>query len=204
MIMKKIHKKCTACDKQFTIVRSTRLLCAACASKKWYYENYQRARKTRRQYRQKNHELCQQRRNIWKKNNSEREHLNNMRWYQEHKDTEQFKLYNRVYKYNREQSDINFKICNRIRKRLYSIIKNNQKTGSAVQDLGCSIAELRKHLQSQFQPGMTWDNYGQWHIDHIRPLSGFNLSNRKELLQACHYTNLQPLWAIDNLRKGTT
>jgi len=49
---------------------------------------------------------------------------------------------------------------------------------------------------------MLWSNYGEWHIDHIKPLASFDLSDRKQLLEACHYTNLQPLWAQDNLSKS--
>ena len=83
-------------------------------------------------------------------------------------------------------------------------IKTNAKAGSAVRDLGCTIPELKAHLEAQFQPGMTWDNWSLkgWHIDHIKPLTSFDLTNREQFLQACHYTNLQPLWASENLSKG--
>jgi hypothetical protein len=82
-------------------------------------------------------------------------------------------------------------------------IRNNQKVGSAVRDLGCSIEELKFYLETQFQEGMSWDNYSLngWHIDHIVPLTYFDLTDRDQLLKACHYTNLQPLWAEDNHRK---
>jgi hypothetical protein len=82
-------------------------------------------------------------------------------------------------------------------------LKRSQKTGSAVRDLGCTISELKKHLESKFQLGMTWGNRGkEWHIDHIIPLAQFNLQDRQQFLIACHYTNLQPLWAKDNIVKG--
>lgn len=85
-------------------------------------------------------------------------------------------------------------------------IKVNAKSGSAVRDLGCSVDFLKTYLESLFQSGMSWDNWtlNGWHIDHISPLSSFNLSNRDELLKACHYTNLQPLWAKDNLAKSNS
>jgi hypothetical protein len=72
-----------------------------------------------------------------------------------------------------------------------------------VTDLGCSIDELKTYLESKFELDMSWDNYGRkgWHIDHIVPLCKFDLSNKVELERACHYTNLQPLWANDNLAK---
>jgi hypothetical protein len=70
--------------------------------------------------------------------------------------------------------------------------------------LGCTIPELKFYLESKFQPEMTWDNwsYEGWHIDHIIPLDSFDLSNKEEFLKACHYTNLQPLWAEENFKKN--
>jgi hypothetical protein len=65
-----------------------------------------------------------------------------------------------------------------------------------------NIEHIRAHLESKFQPGMTWANYGQWEIDHIKPLSRFDLTDPEQLKQACHYTNLQPLWAADNRKKN--
>ena len=94
------------------------------------------------------------------------------------------------------------KMASRLRQRLCVAIKNGHKAGSAVNDLGCSIKQFKQYLSKQFQDGMTWKNYGEWQIDHILPLSHFNLGTRAQFLKACHYTNLQPLWKIDNLRKG--
>lgn len=99
------------------------------------------------------------------------------------------------------KNNVQFKLKEVLRTRLAKAVVRNQKTGSAVDDLGCSIKEFKIYIESKFQPGMTWDNYGLWHIDHINPLDKYDLSNREELLKACHYTNLQPLWAIDNIKK---
>lgn len=98
------------------------------------------------------------------------------------------------------------KLRHALRTRLNSALKKSQKCGSAVRLLGCSVLELKRHLEAQFQPGMSWDNHSRhgWHIDHIRPISSFDLQDPEQLAQACHYTNLQPLWALDNIRKGAT
>lgn len=108
------------------------------------------------------------------------------------------------FEYKKRRSSLVYKIKGVLRSRLNQAIKNNQKVGSAVRDLGCSIEELKKHLESQFKLGMTWDNWSKsgWHIDHIEPLSSFNLTDPYQLKRACYYTNLQPLWAKDNLRKS--
>jgi hypothetical protein len=91
-----------------------------------------------------------------------------------------------------------------LRARLRAAVKYGLKSGSAVGDLGCTVDEFKKYLESKFQPGMTWDNHGRkgWHIDHIKPLAAFDLAKREQVTQACHYTNLQPLWWQDNVKKA--
>jgi len=112
----------------------------------------------------------------------------------------------RDYERSKRASSLGFRLKGCLRARLVTALKRNQKVGSAVKDLGCTIPELRTHLESLFQPGMTWENWGRkgWHIDHIEPLASFDLTDRQQFLRACHYTNLQPLWAADNLRKSAT
>lgn len=94
-------------------------------------------------------------------------------------------------------------LANLLRNRLNKAIRSN-RPGSAVRDLGRSIEEFKNYLESKFTPEMSWSNRGLkgWHIDHIIPLSAFDLTNPEELKKACHYTNLQPLWWNDNLSKG--
>ncbi len=101
-------------------------------------------------------------------------------------------------------SDPAYKLRMSLRNRLQCAIKNRSKKGSAVALLGCSIEFLIVHLESQFQPGMSWENWSLrgWHIDHKKPLISFDLTDQGQLTIACHYTNLQPLWSGDNLRKG--
>ena len=106
------------------------------------------------------------------------------------------------YRKRKYKTNIQFRLSKVLRGRLFRALKRNQKTGSAVRDLGCSILEFKTYLESKFQSGMTWDNQGEWHIDHIKPLASFDLTNRDQFLIACHYTNLQPLWATENIVKS--
>lgn len=118
------------------------------------------------------------------------------------KNKKQLLIKQHKYENNKRKTNIQYKLGCMLRSRLRSALKNNQKVGSAVKDLGCSISELKEYLENKFKEGMTWNNQGEWHIDHIKPLSSFDLTDRKQLLEACHYTNLQPLWATENLQKA--
>lgn len=90
----------------------------------------------------------------------------------------------------------------RLQTRLSRLLKRNVGCREMLQLVGCTRAELVAHLERQFPDGMTWVRRREWHIDHIKPFAAFNLSDADELRAACHFTNLQPLWAADNIAKG--
>ncbi len=69
--------------------------------------------------------------------------------------------------------------------------------------VGCSLAKLKKHIEKQFTGGMTWENYGAWHCDHIKPVASYDVDDPEQLQECFNYTNLQPLWAADNIQKGS-
>jgi len=124
------------------------------------------------------------------------------KWYKENK--EKIKIYDREWQRKRYYSNIEFKILKCLRARLVAAVKGKNKSKRTMELLDCSIKFLRNHLESQFKPGMTWENNSVhgWHIDHIKPCAKFNLTKESEQRKCFHYTNLQPLWAEDNLRKG--
>lgn len=136
--------------------------------------------------------------------NKEKRKLRNKRFSDKRRKTEEYKLWRKNYEYHRYHSDTNFRLAYILRRRLKVALKNNAKKGKTLDYLGCSIEELKNYLEKKFTKDMTWENQGKvWHIDHIKPLAIFNLSNENELKEACHFTNLQPLLAIDNIKKGS-
>ena len=123
---------------------------------------------------------------------------------------ERTKEYRRTHKAQRNEfrkqkriTDIEYKIKCNLRYRIWSAVKNNIKCESTEKLIGCSIKELKNYLKARFVKNMTFDNYGKWHIDHIKPCDSFDLSKNKEQKKCFHYSNLQPLWALDNLKKGS-
>lgn len=124
----------------------------------------------------------------------EREKERRRKYYQDNKD--------KILDYYK--NNINARISLNLRNRVKSALKNKnvRKTNKTLELVGCTVDELKKHLESTFQDGMTWDNYGKWHIDHIRPCSSFDLTKIEEQKECFNYQNLQALWAEDNLRKS--
>ena len=112
--------------------------------------------------------------------------------------------YHRNYMAERASKDMDFRLRGSLRARVRSAIYADcgRKAVRTMSLVGCSIAELRAYLEAKFTSGMSWDNYGEWHIDHIKPCASFNLADEKQQRECFHFTNLQPLWAQDNMRKG--
>lgn len=102
------------------------------------------------------------------------------------------------------KSDVTWRLRHNIRSRLRKVLKrtNNKKNSKTAELLGCDIQFFREYLTERFTEGMSWDNYGKWHIDHIIPLSHFDLSDESQVRKAFHYTNCQPMWARENSSKG--
>ncbi|MDC1300005.1 hypothetical protein N8Z24_00705 [bacterium] len=129
----------------------------------------------------------------------------------EKRQSKEYKKYMSEYIKNKTKKDINFRLMSRLRSRITKVLRGEIKPASVSKELGCSIEELKSHLESRFYmcsstgEKMTWDNYGyrSWHIDHIIPLSSFDLTDKEQFKKAVHYSNLQPLWAEDNYSKGS-
>ena len=113
--------------------------------------------------------------------------------------------YIKQYMNKRYQEDPEFKILTILRARLREALKNNSKSASTLELLGCTVPEFKDYLEPQFQEGMTWSNNTKhgWHIDHIRPCASFDMEDPIQQQECFHYTNLQPLWAEDNWSKGS-
>lgn len=117
----------------------------------------------------------------------------------------------------KEENNIKFiknkkRLVKSLRSRVYLALRDNIKSKITMQLIGCSIDELRKHIELQFKDGMDWKNHGagfngrgmkEWHIDHIIPCASFDLSKPEEQQKCFHYSNLQPLWATENLQKNS-
>jgi hypothetical protein len=110
---------------------------------------------------------------------------------------------NSNYDMNRYNTDIQYRLIKIQRARINAALKGKNKSKTTRELLGCTIDFFKDYIESKFLPDMTWDNYGKhgWHIDHIFPISAFDLTIEEELKKACRYTNLQPLWATDNIKK---
>lgn len=117
------------------------------------------------------------------------------------KNREAHRAATREYENAKRREDIQWRLAKNLRHRLSKAVRGQTTGVSAVRDLGMSIPDFKSYLEARFLPGMTWANYGEWHIDHRRPLSSFDLTSDDEVRTACHYTNLQPLWAKDNQSK---
>ena len=168
--------------------------------KEYRDNNKEQIAEYQKEYRQHNKERLTKQKKEYRQSNKEKIAEYDKKYYKNNKE----KIIERKTKYEREkrQNDLVYRMIKNYRKRTWEAYKNNTKSKSTIELLGCTGPELAQHLEKQFQPGMTHENYGEWHIDHIRPIASFDLSDPEQEQECFHYTNLQPLWAEDNLSKG--
>jgi hypothetical protein len=144
----------------------------------------------------------------WGKQNSKRQREKNQEKCQMNKKNaynkkrDYYKKKWREYAKFRSDTDVNFRLRQSLRQRVYSALKLIKKSESTSVLIGCEIEFLKKHLEKNFKDGMSWDNYGEWHIDHIKPCAVFDLSDKEQQRECFNYMNLQPLWAIENIKKS--
>jgi hypothetical protein len=154
-----------------------------------YLRNTEKIKSRQKEYRERNKEDVARRKKEYVQNNKEK-HIEYRR-----------KLYAYKMKNNKD-----FRLKKALRQRVYFAVKSLKtiKSKKTMELLGCSIDELKIHLESKFKEGMNWENYGLkgWHIDHIVPCASFDLTKEEEQRKCFHYTNLQPLWWMDNIKKS--
>lgn len=112
------------------------------------------------------------------------------------------KIKRNLYQKRKMKSDKEYHIKHILRTRIGKVLKKTSKSKSTLELLGCSLTDLLQHIEKQFTDGMNWKNYGKWHIDHIIPCASFDLADPEQQKKCFHYSNLQPLWAVDNIRKS--
>jgi hypothetical protein len=141
----------------------------------------------------------------WSKKNRNYVRKQHTKWREENR--EHVNAYSREYNKNKCAIDPRYRLSRNTRTALWTCLKekNVAKYRSTFALLGYTIEELMQHLEKQFTEGMTWDNYGQWHVDHIRPMSSFNFTSLDdpEFKECWDLCNLQPLWGTENLSKGS-
>lgn len=110
----------------------------------------------------------------------------------------------REYERKMRRENMQFLLKKRLSSRILNTLKRRgtYKTNKTVELLGCSLKQLKAHIESQFKEGMSWANRQLWHIDHIRPCASFDLTVDSQQKECFNYKNLQPLWSLENMRKG--
>jgi len=217
-----MKKTCTKCGEEKELelfVKNKRCkngragMCKMCRTKysaDYYQKNKHWLKPIRKKYQEingkknriKNKIKIQERSKIYYQKNKEKIKQKSHNYYKNNKKI--IRKRHQLYQNKRCKEDSLFKL----RRNISTLVRNMlvkggyNKNTKTFKILGCSFEEFKRHLESQFQKGMTWDNYGRngWHIDHIYPVS--KAKNERHLIELNHYTNLQPLWEKDNLSKG--
>jgi hypothetical protein len=158
-----------------------------------------------KKWRGKNKEKLSEYYKEWTQQNKEHRKEYHKEWREKNK--EYYQKYRRDYEKTKKDSDPSYRLACYTRTAVYTCLKERDVTKykSTFDLLPYSLEELITHLESQFKEDMTWDNYGEWHVDHIKPMTSFNIQSPEDKsFQECwSLNNLQPLWGVENLSKGS-
>ena len=184
-----VEKPLTEFHKNSYLKAGFRSECKKCHLQRHYYDNKDQVKSKIKEWREKNREVYLQKQKEWRKG--------------------YYSKYNQIRNQRRKirlQLDKNYELGDRLRHRIKRAIKQHKgiRHSSSLSLLGTDMKTVKEHLESLFTKGMSWDNYGYrgWHVDHIVPCASFDLTDPEQQKKCFHYTNLQPLWAKDNLSKG--
>lgn len=164
--------------------------------------NREWVREYAREYRKKNRERCLANEMKWQKANPEAGRARVRKYREKHR--ERVLARERELRRARYASDPVYRLKTQLRNAVARAVKYGwKKTTPSLDLIGCDAATLKRIIELQFEPGMTWENHGKfgWHVDHIRPLASFDFSNPHEIQVAMHYSNLQPMWWRENNHK---
>lgn len=203
-----MKKECVKCNKKQDInnfhkqtasADGKSSYCKDCHKKyctEWKLKNKKKIKKQQRKYKNKNRDKLKEYNKRWRQKNSDKIYAIRKKYREKYR--------KRINKRRREKrkENINFRLRTIISNRIRMALSRGSKNSISYELTGCSWEHLKLYLESLFTDGMTWDNYGKWHIDHIKPCCSFDLTDIQQQKLCFHYTNLQPLWAIDNLKKS--
>jgi len=188
--------------------------CKVCVNeykKNYYQENYEEILEKKKKHYEENRDELLEKNKKYREENTEKEKKRKKKYREKNREEliEKNKKYKKdnpgkVKEYEkRKNQQPKRKMSKTIRSRIRSFfkIKNVTKKNTTFQIVGCTPQELKIHLEQKFVEDMSWENQGEWHIDHIMPLS--SAKTEEELYKLCHFTNLQPMWALDNIKKGS-
>ena len=173
------------------------------SEKKYYKANSDKIKERKKKYYKANADKIKERKKKYDKANADKIKERKKKYNKANAD--KIKEWRKEYQKNREKNDPIFKLTNRLRSNIRDTFKRAcngayVKKSKTVDILGCDMDFFMRYISSKFQKGMTFENYGEWHLDHIIPISEAN--TKEDIIRLNHYTNFQPLWAEDNLTKS--
>lgn len=159
------------------------------ASKRWRESHVEQYKDTKKQWDEKHKDEQLEKSRLWRQENLEKSRKIGREW-----------------NAKKRIQDPGFRILASLRSRIRIVLRRHEavKAEHTKELLGCDAKQLREHLEKAFREGMTWENYGSvWHVDHIRPCVSFDLTQKEEQKACFHYSNLQPLFVKDNIKKSS-